>query len=75
MTFAAPLFLIAVLAGAIPVVLHMMNRQKAKDTNCGRRQARVRPNQPFSRHLKNLQNGVKKTLLHSPLIKQQKNNG
>lgn len=31
MTFAAPLFLLAVLAGAIPVVLHMINRQQAKD--------------------------------------------
>lgn len=31
MTFAAPLFLLAVLAGAIPVVLHMINRQKVKD--------------------------------------------
>ncbi len=31
MTFAAPLFLLAALAAAIPVVLHMMNRQKAKE--------------------------------------------
>ncbi len=31
MTFAAPLFLIAALAGVIPVILHMINRQKAKD--------------------------------------------
>jgi hypothetical protein len=31
MTFAAPLFLLAALATAIPVVLHMMNRQKAKE--------------------------------------------
>ncbi len=31
MTFAAPLFLVAVLAGAIPVVLHMINRRKVKD--------------------------------------------
>ena len=31
MTFAAPLFLIATLAAGIPVVLHMINRQKAKD--------------------------------------------
>ena len=31
MTFAAPLFLIAALAAAIPVLLHMINRQKAKD--------------------------------------------
>ncbi len=30
MTFAAPLFLIATLAAAIPVVLHMINRQKAR---------------------------------------------
>ena len=29
MTFAAPLFLIAVLAGVIPLVLHMIHRQKA----------------------------------------------
>ena len=29
MTFAAPLFLIAALAGAIPVVLHLIHRQKA----------------------------------------------
>lgn len=29
MTFVAPLFLLAVLAGAIPVVLHMIHRQKA----------------------------------------------
>jgi hypothetical protein len=29
MTFAAPLFLIAALAGIIPLVLHMINRQKA----------------------------------------------
>jgi len=31
MTFAVPLFLAAALAAAIPVVLHMINRQKAKD--------------------------------------------
>jgi hypothetical protein len=31
MTFAAPLFLLAAMAAAIPVVLHMINRQKAKD--------------------------------------------
>ncbi len=31
MTFAAPLFLLAALAAAIPVVLHMINRQQAKD--------------------------------------------
>jgi hypothetical protein len=31
MTFAAPLFLIAVLAAAIPVILHMINRQQAKN--------------------------------------------
>ena len=31
MTFAAPLFLIAAAAGIIPVILHMINRQKAKD--------------------------------------------
>ena len=31
MTFAAPLFLIASLAAAIPIVLHMVNRQKAKE--------------------------------------------
>ena len=31
MTFAAPLFLLAALAAAIPVVLHMINRQKAKE--------------------------------------------
>ncbi len=31
MTFLSPLFLIAALAGVIPVVLHMINRQKAKD--------------------------------------------
>jgi hypothetical protein len=30
MTFAVPLFLIAAIAGAIPVVLHMINRQQAK---------------------------------------------
>jgi len=30
MTFGVPLFLIAALAGIIPVVLHMVNRQKAK---------------------------------------------
>ena len=30
MTFAAPLFLIAALAAAIPVVMHMVNRQRAK---------------------------------------------
>lgn len=31
MTFAVPLFLIATLAAAIPVILHMVNRQRAKD--------------------------------------------
>ncbi len=31
MTFAAPLFLLAALAAAIPIVLHMMNRQKARE--------------------------------------------
>jgi len=31
MTFAVPLFLLATLAAAIPVVLHMINRQKVKD--------------------------------------------
>ncbi len=31
MTFAAPLFLAAALAAAIPVVLHMINQQQAKD--------------------------------------------
>ena len=31
MTFAAPLFLLAALAAAIPIVMHMINRQKAKD--------------------------------------------
>lgn len=31
MTFAVPLFLAAALAAAIPVVLHMINRQRAKD--------------------------------------------
>jgi hypothetical protein len=31
MSFAAPLFLLAALASAIPVVLHMINRQRAKD--------------------------------------------
>jgi hypothetical protein len=31
MTFAAPLFLIAALAAAIPVILHMINRQQAKN--------------------------------------------
>ncbi len=31
MTFLAPLFLIAAAAGAIPVLLHMINRQKAKE--------------------------------------------
>ena len=31
MTFAAPLFLLAALAAAIPVMLHMINRQKAKE--------------------------------------------
>ncbi len=30
MSFAAPLFLLAALAAAIPVVLHMINRQRAK---------------------------------------------
>ena len=31
MTFAAPLFLMAALAAAIPVILHMINRQQAKN--------------------------------------------
>ncbi len=31
MTFAAPLFLLAALAAAIPVVLHMVQRRRAKD--------------------------------------------
>jgi hypothetical protein len=31
MTFAAPLFLLAALAAAIPVVLHLMNRRRAKE--------------------------------------------
>ncbi|MCX7426927.1 MAG: BatA domain-containing protein [Planctomycetia bacterium] len=31
MTFLAPLFLIGALAGVIPVVLHMINRRKAKE--------------------------------------------
>ena len=31
MTFTAPLFLLAALAAAIPIVLHMINRQKAKE--------------------------------------------
>lgn len=31
MSFAAPAFLIAILAGAIPVLLHMINRQKATE--------------------------------------------
>jgi hypothetical protein len=31
MTFAAPLFLLAGLAAAIPVILHLINRQRAKD--------------------------------------------
>ena len=31
MTFAAPLFLLAALAGLIPVVLHLIHRQKAKE--------------------------------------------
>ena len=30
MTFAAPLFLLAVFAAAIPVVLHLVNRRRAK---------------------------------------------
>ncbi len=30
MTFGTPLFLIAILAGAIPVLLHMIHRQQAK---------------------------------------------
>ena len=30
MTFAAPLFLLAALAAAIPIVLHMVNRRRAK---------------------------------------------
>ncbi len=30
MTFAAPLFLIAALAAAIPLLMHLMNRQRAK---------------------------------------------
>ncbi|MBN1853241.1 MAG: BatA and WFA domain-containing protein [Pirellulales bacterium] len=47
MSFAAPLFLIAILAGAIPVVLHMISRQKA-------------PVLPFST-LRFLQNSVQRT--------------
>jgi hypothetical protein len=31
MTFASPLFLLAALAAAIPIVLHMINRRKAKE--------------------------------------------
>ena len=31
MTFATPLFLLAALAAAIPVILHMINRQQAKN--------------------------------------------
>lgn len=31
MTFAAPLFLLAAIAAAIPIALHMINRQKAKE--------------------------------------------
>src|SRR6516165_6665744 len=31
MTFAAPLFLLAALAGLIPVVLHLIHRRKAKE--------------------------------------------
>ena len=31
MTFAAPLFLLAAIAGLIPVVLHLIHRQKAKE--------------------------------------------
>jgi hypothetical protein len=31
MTFAAPLFLLASIAAAIPIVLHMINRRKAKE--------------------------------------------
>src|SRR4051794_9477098 len=31
MTFAAPLFLLAALAGIIPVVLHMIHRRKARE--------------------------------------------
>lgn len=31
MTFAAPLFLLATLAAVIPVILHLINRQKVKD--------------------------------------------
>ncbi|MBN1395411.1 MAG: BatA domain-containing protein [Pirellulales bacterium] len=31
MTFAAPLFLLAAMAAAIPVVLHMVNRRRAKE--------------------------------------------
>src|SRR3954468_18234113 len=31
MTFAAPLFLLATLAGLLPVVLHLMHRHKAKE--------------------------------------------
>jgi hypothetical protein len=31
MTFAAPLFLLAALAGVIPVVVHLIHRQKAKE--------------------------------------------
>ncbi len=30
MSFAVPLFLLAMLAGLIPVLLHMINQQKAK---------------------------------------------
>ncbi|MEA1950039.1 MAG: BatA domain-containing protein, partial [Planctomycetota bacterium] len=47
MTFLTPLFLIAAVAGAIPVVLHMINRQKAREV-------------PFST-LRFLQISVKKT--------------
>ena len=30
MSFAAPVFLMAMLAGLIPVLLHLMNQQRAK---------------------------------------------
>ena len=31
MTFAVPLFLLAALAGTIPVLLHLIHRQKARE--------------------------------------------
>jgi len=31
LTFAAPLFLLAALAGVVPVVLHLIHRRKAKE--------------------------------------------